>query len=143
MRKPSEPASNSLEVTMRRMHATFEHLRPSSVSSERAARRPNRPFKISATRIRSSKKSFKNPRLNMRVFRLLTRSSMLCTWQMSAYLDRISENRVSAELLYCFSKNEQLPNSEETPNYFSLGGTHVSKTNNKESYSSKSAERPI
>ena len=57
--------------------------------------------------------------------------------------DRIDENRVDAELLCCFSKNQQLPNSEEIPNRFGLEWTHVSKTNNKKNYSSRSVERPI
>ena len=75
-RKPSELVRRSPELIMRSMNATLERLRASSISRERAKKRLKRRFKFSATKIRSSKKSFTSPRLKLRAFRLLTRSSM-------------------------------------------------------------------
>ena len=50
------------------------------------------------------------------------------------YVDRNSENRVSAETLCCLFENNNfhIPYSEEIPNRFSFGGTRVSITKTKE-----------
>ena len=123
-------------------HATLDHLGSSSVQRERVKRRLKRRFKLSATRIRSSKKSLKNPRPKMRAFRLLTRGSMSCTGQSSGRIVSVRIDLVQKNLC-CFLKNQHLSKSEETLNHVNLEGTHVSKTNNKEDCSARLAERPV